>query len=128
MSKKTTNIIYWIVTGLFAAFMLMAGVVEAIQHESGKEIMTHLGYPFHVLTVLGIGKILGAIVLFLQDRRFYTLKEWAYAGFTFNFIGAFVARLMAGDELGLIISPLLFMAFMFVSYFLWKKKSTMKTA
>lgn len=128
MSPKTTNIIYWIVTGLFAVFMLMAGVVEAIQHESGKEIMTHLGYPFHVLTVLGIGKILGAIVLFLQDRRFYTLKEWAYAGFAFNFIGAFVARLAAGDELGLVISPLLFLAFMFVSYFFWKKKINQKTA
>lgn len=46
MKPKTLNILYWIVTILFAAMMLMAGIVEAIQHESGKEIMTHLGYPF----------------------------------------------------------------------------------
>lgn len=126
MKPKPLDIIYWIVTVLFAAFMFMAGIMEAIQHESGKEIITHLGYPVNILTVLGIGKMLGAIALMLQDRRFYALKEWAYAGFVFTFIGAFFARLFAGDDLGLIISPLLFMAWTFLSYILWRKKRAMK--
>jgi len=123
MSPKAIHITYWTITILFALFMLMAGVVEAIQHESGKEIMTHLGYPFHALTVLGIGKILGAIGIIQNKSR--VLKEWAYAGFTFTFIGAFAARFSAHDDIGLIISPFIFLAFMFASYFLWKKVETL---
>ncbi len=122
MKSTPLIIVYWIVTALFVAFMGMAGVVEAIQHESGREIMAHLGYPNHVLTVLGVGKILGAMALLLQDKRFYTLKEWAYAGFVFTFIGAFFARLSAGDPVGLIVSPLLFMVWALCSYYLWRKK------
>ena len=119
MKPKTLTTLYWTTTILFSLFMLMAGVTEAIQHESGLEIMKHLGYPSHVLIVIGIGKILAAIAL-LQNR-FRTIKEWAYAGLTFNFIGAFAARLDANDSVGLIISPLLFMTGLFITYFLWKK-------
>ena len=125
MKSTPLVIVYWVVTALFAAFMGMAGIVEAIQHESGREIMTHLGYPIYLLTVLGIGKVLGAVALLLQDPRFYTLKEWAYAGFVFTFVGAFFARLSAGDSVGLIISPLVFMAWALLSYYLWKKKKAL---
>lgn len=117
--SKTLTIVYWVITGLFAAMMLMAGITEAIRHESGREIMRHLGYPEHVMIVLGMGKLLAAIALVQQ--RFRTVKEWAYAGLTFNFIGACAARASAGDSTMLIISPLLFLAVMFVSYFLWKR-------
>lgn len=119
MSLKTTKILYWTLTILFSAFMLMAGITEMIQHESGKEIMRHLGYPMHVLTVLGIGKTLGAIAL--VQNKFKTIKEWAFAGFTFNFLGAFVARWDAGDSTGLIISPFIFLTVLFIIYFLWKR-------
>lgn len=122
MSKKVINILYWITIVLFGLFMLMAGVTEAIQHPSGKEIMDHLGYAHFNLTVLGIGKILGAIALLLPPTKFLIAKEWAYAGFTFTFLGAFVARYSAHDEIGLIISPFIFLAFMFITYALWKAK------
>ena len=119
MKPKAIKIIYWTLTGLFALFMLFAGITEAIQHESGRQIMQHLGYPAHVLIVLGVGKILAAIAL--VQYKFKIIKEWAYAGLTFNFIGACVARAYGHDSFGLIISPLIFMTVMFVTYFLWKK-------
>lgn len=122
MSKKTINILYWVFTILFALFMLMAGVVEAIQHPSGKEIMDHLGYAYFNLTVLGIGKVLGAIALLLPPTKFRVAKEWAYAGFAITFFGAFIARLSAHDDISLIISPFIFAAFMFIGYALWKAK------
>lgn len=122
MNKKTINILYWITIVLFGVFMLMAGVTEAIQHPSGKEIMDHLGYAHFNLTVLGIGKILGAIALLLPPTKFLIAKEWAYAGFTITFLGALVARYYAHDDIMLIVSPLLFMAFMFITYALWKAK------
>ncbi|HEX8529537.1 MAG TPA: DoxX family protein [Cytophagales bacterium] len=119
MKPGTIYLLYRTVTWLFAALLLMAGITEAIAHESGKEIMRHLGYPEHVLHVLGVGKILAAVAL--VQRRFPTLREWAYAGVTFNLLGAFVARAAAGDSAGLIASPLIFLSILVVSYFLGKQ-------
>ncbi|QMU29015.1 DoxX family protein [Adhaeribacter radiodurans] len=119
MKPKTVKILYWTVTGLFSLFLLMAGITEAMQHESGRQIMQHLGYPVHVMLVIGIGKILAALALI--QTRYRVIKEWAYAGVTFNLIGAFAARANAGDSTGLILSPLIFLSVMFLSYFLWKK-------
>ncbi len=113
------KMLYWTITGLFAFFILFGGITEAIQHESGRQIMQHLGYPAHVLIVLGVGKILAALAL--VQHKFKIIKEWAYAGLACNFIGACVARYYGQDSLSLIISPLIFMAVMFASYFLWKK-------
>ena len=118
MKPKTIHRLYRAVTVLFAALLLMAGITEAVAHESGQAIMRHLGYPVHVLHVLGVGKILAAVAL--VQRRFPTVREWAYAGVTFNLLGAFVARAAAGDSAGLILSPLIFLAVLFASYFLGK--------
>jgi hypothetical protein len=112
-------VLYWSVTGLFALLLLMAGVTETLRVSEGQAIMRHLGYPVHVLSVIGVGKVLAALALVQQ--RFDTLKEWAYAGVTFNLLGACVARASAGDSAGLVASPLIFLAVLFTSYFLWKK-------
>ena len=124
MKPRTIHLLYRTITFLFAALLLMAGITEATAHESGKEIMRHLGYPEHVLHVLGTGKILAAVAL--VQRRFPTLREWAYAGVTFNLVGACVARAAAGDSTGLILSPLLFLAVLFTSYFLGKKAERLR--
>lgn len=118
MKPKTARILYWSFTLPFALFMTFGGISEVIHHPSGQEIMRHLGYPEHVLTVLGIGKLLGAVAL--VQPWFRTVKEWAYAGFTFNLLGACVARYAAQDGFWLVASPLLFLGFMLVSYALWR--------
>ncbi|GAB3830509.1 DoxX family protein [Hymenobacter jeollabukensis] len=119
MEPKTATTLYWTLTLPFAAFMLFGGVSEVIHHPSGQEIMQHLGYPEHVLTVLGIGKLLGAVAL--VQPWFRTVKEWAYAGFTFNLLGACAARYAAHDGFWLVASPLLFLAFMLASCALWRR-------
>ncbi|CAA9315658.1 MAG: hypothetical protein AVDCRST_MAG56-6608 [uncultured Cytophagales bacterium] len=124
MKPKTIHRLYRAVTVLFAALLLMAGITEAVAHESGKEIMRHLGYPEHVLHVIGVGKILAAVAL--VQRRFPTVREWAYAGVTFNLLGACVARAAAGDSAGLILSPLIFLAVLFASYFLGKTSERLR--
>lgn len=73
----------------------------------------------YALTIFGFAKILGVIAIL--QTKFYTIKEWAYAGFTFNFIGAAASRAFAGDGFGLIFAPIVILAFMFVAYFFWKK-------
>ncbi|QHJ07854.1 DoxX family protein [Hymenobacter busanensis] len=119
MKPQRTTALYWTLTLIFAAFMLLAGIAEFLQNQEGQEIMRHLGYPLHVMRVIGLGKILGALAML--QTRFRTLKEWAYAGFTFNLLGACAARYAAHDGIVLIVSPLLFLAFMAFTYALWKK-------
>ena len=119
MKPKTIKIIYWIVTILFSLFMLFSGVVEIMQTEQAKEIMKHLGYPMYVNTIIGVAKILGAIAIL--QWKFHTIKEWAYAGFSIDIIGASASFYFAGDGILMAMQPLVFLAAMFLSYFLWKK-------
>ena len=92
MARK---IIYWTTTGviallsLFAAFTYLSASPEAVRG------FTQVGYPQQLRIILGIAKLLGAITLLVPG--FARLKEWAYAGFTFAWISAFVAHYLAKD-------------------------------
>jgi len=119
-TSKTNNIIYWVLLVLFAAFMLMDGIGGVTHAEEGIKSMKTLGYPVYVMTILGVAKILGVIVL-LQPK-FPILKEWAYAGFTFNFIGAAISWAFVGGPALFILIPLVMLAIMACIYALWKKR------
>ncbi|MGM9475099.1 DoxX family protein [Pedobacter sp. GSP4] len=110
---------YWIATIIFALMMIMDGIGGLTQQEAGKEVLKHLGYPMYLLIIVGIAKLLGAIAIL--QTRFKAIKEWAFAGFTINFIGAFASRAFVGDGLSLLIPPLVALAIMFIPYILWKK-------
>ena len=110
---------YWIATIIFALMMIMDGVGGITQQEAGKEVFKHLGYPMYLLIIVGIAKLLGAASI-LQNK-FTTIKEWAYAGFAINFIGAFASRAFVGDGISLLIPPLIVLVIMFIPYILWKK-------
>lgn len=110
---------YWITTIIFALMMIMDGVGGITQQEAGKEVLKHLGYPMYLLIIVGIAKLLGAASI-LQNK-FTTIKEWAYAGFAINFIGAFASRAFVGDGIALLIPPLIALVIMFIPYILWKK-------
>lgn len=118
---------YWITTIIFALMMIMDGVGGITQQEAGQEVLKHLGYPMYLLIIAGMAKLLGAA--FILQNKFETIKEWAYAGFAINFIGAFASRLFAGDGVSLLIPPLVALVMMFIPYILWKKlKSNVKNS
>jgi len=110
---------YWIATIIFALMMLMDGFGGVTQQEAGKEVLRHLGYPVYLLIIVGIAKLLGALAIVQQ--KFVAIKEWAFAGFAINFIGAFASRAFVGDGAGLLIPPLAALVIMFIPYILWKK-------
>lgn len=119
MNPKTIKIIYWVVTILFALSMIgdaFGGITEQMQ---GQVVLKHLGYPIYNMPMYGVAKLLGAIAI-LQPK-FKTIKEWAYAGFTFNFLSAIISRIIVGDGIADLIPPFVIMGIMFASYFLWKK-------
>lgn len=124
MKPKTIKSLYWIATIFIALLMLLDGYGGVSQQLAGQEVMKHLGYPMYVLIIFGIAKIMGAIAI--VQTKYRTLKEWAYAGFAFNFIGASASRAFAGDGPGEIIFPLIALAILLIPYFLWKKYESEK--
>jgi uncharacterized membrane protein YphA (DoxX/SURF4 family) len=89
------KIAYWIATGLFGALMLMSAYMYLSGAEQVTDGLAKLGYPVFLLQILGVAKLLGAIALLTP--KFPKLKEWAYAGFAFNLIGAIWTHVAVGD-------------------------------
>ena len=87
---KKEKIIFWITT---ICIFLFEGVMPALtsQTELAKEGIRHLGYPQYFGNTLAVFKVLGALALIIPQipKR---LKEWAYAGFAFDFIFAAISR------------------------------------
>ncbi len=88
------KIAYWIVTGLFCLMMLAAAAFEIIGFKESVEFLSQLGYPAHIAYVLPITKTAGVIAIL--TRYSDTLKEWAYAGFFFDFVLAALAHYFSG--------------------------------
>ena len=119
MKSKSVKIIYWIVTVLFALMFMVDGFAGALRVAGAKEALAALDYPEYLSTIIGIAKILGAGALL--QTVFRTVKEWAYAGFAFIFIGAALSHFFVGSGAGFVFLPLVMLAIMFLSYFLWRK-------
>ena len=92
MARK---IAFWVSTGLVAVMSAMAAFAYLSGSPQAVEGFAHVGYPQQLRIILGIAKPLGAIVLLVPGLP--KLREWAYAGFTFAWISAFVAHYLAKD-------------------------------
>lgn len=116
---KKIKIVFWITT---AAIFLFEGVMPALTSHSQLAIsgITHLGYPLYFVNLLTAFKVLGAIVLIVPKfpRR---MKEWAYAGFTLDFISAFVSIWAVDGLRAMTFFPLVVLAVLVVSYICYDK-------
>jgi hypothetical protein len=120
-TSKTTKIIYWTTTGVI---FLFEGVMPALTSHTDLAVegIRHLGYPDYFRVLLTVFKVVGAIALILPfiKGRF---KEWAYAGFGFTLISAFVSH-WAVDGFGAqTILPLVIFAILVTSYRFYNKLS-----
>lgn len=116
---KPSKTLYWIVTIIFAVLMLLDGFAGFAMTEDGKAAMQQLGYPNYIMYLVGAGKILGAIAIL--QTKFKTIKEWAYAGFTINFISAAASWAIVGAPIAYSIFPLIMLVVMFFTYYVWKR-------
>ena len=117
MSKRN-KIIYWIATIWLALGMLSTGLVQLLKAKEGQggvNSMIHLGYPVYLLTILGIGKVLGVITILAP--KFPLLKEWAYAGFFFVAAGAMFSHIASGDHFKEIFPSMLLLILTLISWY-----------
>ena len=113
-ATKRDKIIFWTATTII---FLFEGVMPALtsQTELAKEGIRHLGYPEYFGNALVVFKVCGTLILMIPKfpKR---LKEWAYAGFTFDFIFACISH-YAIDGFGFqTIFPLIILGILMVSY------------
>jgi len=87
--------IEWTVTGLMAALMLLSAVPDVLRIPNALQVFTHLGYPSYLLLFLGTAKILGVVAVLVPGLP--RIKEWAFAGLTFDVTGALYSHLSVGD-------------------------------
>jgi hypothetical protein len=122
---KNTNIIYWVSTGLFAAFMTMSGIPNVMLNaESVAFLSTQLGYPQYIIPFLGVCKILGSIGLLIPNLG--RVKEWAYAGLFFDLLGAtYSVVAVSGFNAGMLLMPVV-MVVEAVSYIYYHKRLEQK--
>lgn len=114
---KTMKIIYRTSTFLFALIFVMTGSLYLLHSPQMVTKLALLGYPGYMLALLGVAKILGAITLAVPG--FLRLKEWAYAGFVFDFLGAIWSHLAiqgVGRAAAVVLVPLVLITISYVSY------------
>jgi len=108
------NLGYWLPTGLFCAIFVMGGIGHLFRLEPQLEGMQTLGYPLYVMTILGVAKLFGVAALLIPGQPL--LKEWAYAGFTFDLLGASASHAFSGDSLPAVLIPLVILGLGAASY------------
>ena len=112
---KASKIIYWIGTIWLSLGMLSTAVVQLLKTRDEILMITKLGYPVYLLTIIGVWKILGVIAILIP--KYPLLKEWAYAGFFIAMSGAVVSHLITGDEAKEIFGPTLLLVLTLVSWY-----------
>jgi len=107
---------YWVLTGLVMFAETGAGFSMVSGAQATVEGMSRLGYPPYFIMILGPLKLAGVITLALP--KLPRLKEWAYAGFAFDFLGAFASHALNGDGLDKLAPPLIILTILVGSYLL----------
>ncbi|SRR5690606_11697983 len=113
--SKSSKIIYWVATIFLSIGMLAGGTQQMLQIGGYNKIVTDLGFPLYLLSIIGVWKILGVIAILLP--KFLLLKEWAYAGFFFVLSGAMISHLAVGQDFVETVPALILLVVTIVSWY-----------
>jgi DoxX-like family len=123
MTTKTTNLLYWTFTILFALLMIFSAI-GGIQPSQQSIQLIHegLGYPIYFIQFISVAKLIGAVVILIPN--FNRIKEWAYAGLFFDLAAAIYSGIASSGKFDpLMISLLIWIIPGILSYvFLHKRK------
>jgi hypothetical protein len=116
---KKDKIIFWTTTIII---FLFEGVMPALtsQTELAKEGIRQLGYPVYFGNALVVFKVMGALTLIIPQIS-KQLKEWAYAGFAFDFLFASISYFAVEGVVFLSFFPLIFLGILAISYIYFHK-------
>ena len=119
---KRINIAYWIITGLFSAFMIFSSIGGIMLNEQAVALMhEHMGYPPYFMQWISVFKIVGAVAILLPMVP-ARVKEWAYFGFFLDLVTATWSFIALGDAVSDWAPMLLFIAVLIASNILHHKR------
>jgi hypothetical protein len=113
---KRNKVIFWVATViliLWEGVMPLSTVFFAPEYVNAGT--KPLGYPDYFAYALIFCKVLGVIAI-AYPKTPPKLKEWAYAGLTFNLIFAFISHACVDKNIGYMVMPLVFLGILAVSY------------
>lgn len=113
---KKNKIIFWVATSiliLWEGIMPLSTVLFAPEYVNAGT--KPLGYPDYFAYALIYSKVLGVLAIALPKIQ-GKLKEWAYAGLTFNLIYAFISHACVDQNIGFMLLPLVILGILAVSY------------
>ena len=113
---RKNQVIFWVATTiiiLWEGVMPLSTLLFAPQQAT---VGTKpLGYPDYFAHALIISKVLGVIAI-SYPKIPVKLKEWAYAGLSFNLIFAFISHTYVDKNIGFMLMPLVVLGILAVSY------------
>lgn len=113
---KKYKIIFWTATILlilWEGLMPLSTVIFAPEYVNAGT--KPLGYPDYFAYTLIFCKILGVIAISVPSIP-SKLKEWAYAGLTFNLIFAFISHAYVDKNIAYMTMPIIVLGILGVSY------------
>lgn len=120
---KNKNLLFFrVLTGILSVLVVLGASQYFLNHEMVKEMFASLHFPSYLIYPMGIAKISGILALWFSSS--IRIKEWAYAGFVFNFLLAISAHLNVqdGDFFGGFLALILTIG----SYFFYRKLQIVK--
>ncbi|HSU39738.1 MAG TPA: DoxX family protein [Polyangiaceae bacterium] len=105
---------YWLTTTILAVACLFGGILWTLHAQPFIRIMLRLGYPEYFMSILGPAYLAAGVVLVVP--RTPQLKEWAYAGLVFNYVGAVASHLAVGDSVASVLVPCVLLVLALVSW------------
>lgn len=113
---KKNKIIFWVATIIlifWEGVMPLSTILFAPEYVNAGT--KPLGYPDYFAYTLIICKVLGVLAI-SYPKTPGKLKEWAYAGLTFNLIFAFISHACVDKNIGFMLMPLVVLGILAVSY------------
>ena len=95
LPMKKYKIAYWLITAAFLFWMYDPTISSAFEYDYAVDFFTQrLGYPKYFLAFTGVTKLAGLVVLLIPG--YPAVKEWVYAGFTFDLVAAIYSLICIG--------------------------------
>jgi uncharacterized membrane protein YphA (DoxX/SURF4 family) len=115
---KAKSILYWTMTILVVLPVGSGGVGQILQYLANPHgVVPELGYPTYFFAILGFWKFVGTVAILVPG--FPRLKEWAYAGISFDLTGAAASCAWVGGY-GVyafhVVAPLIITGFLVASW------------
>ena len=117
---KKVNLAYWIFTILFSILMLGSAIPDVVSAQIAVDGFAKIGLPAYLVPFVGVAKVLGVIAILTPGHA--RIKEWAYAGLTFDLIGATYSIIAGGQPASAWIGMAVPLALAAVAYYFHVKR------